>query len=164
MTITSEKLQYKFGNSFVTSKSIVYANEVVYEVVKGISELIYLVGTFNVDFEDLRTVLSKGGMAGVGVGRAHGKNRARLAAEFAISNSLLDEETVSGSGSILLNITSGLDKITFDEFMAICDVLGLNCGKDEDARVIIGSAVDELMIDDISVTIIVTGFDGVSAA
>jgi cell division protein FtsZ len=115
----------------------------------------------NVDFEDLRTVMTERGVAMMGVGHATGEARAVKAAEKAIANPLLEDISVSGARGLLVNITSGLD-FTLGEFNEVGDVIDQVAS--EDAKVIIGTSIDESMNDEIRVTVVATGLCEVAEA
>ncbi|MBF6058556.1 MULTISPECIES: cell division protein FtsZ [Thiomicrorhabdus] len=154
ITVPNDKLLKVLGRDFVLAKAFDYANEVLYGAVQGISELVTRPGMINVDFEDLRTVMGERGMAMMGVGHAKGDDRAIKAAEKAIANPLLDNIAVSGAKGLLVNITSGLD-FTLGEFNEVGDVIDQVAAPD--ARVIIGTSLDESMTEDIRVTVVATG-------
>lgn len=161
ITVPNDKLLKVLGRDFVLAKAFDYANEVLHGAVQGISELVTRPGMINVDFEDLRTVMGERGMAMMGVGHAEGEDRAIKAAEKAIANPLLEDISVSGARGLLVNITSGLD-FTLGEFNEVGDVIDQVAAAD--ARVIIGTSVDETMTDEIRVTVVATGLDAVAKA
>lgn len=154
ITVPNDKLLKVLGKDFVLAKAFDYANEVLHGAVQGISELVTRPGLINVDFEDLRTVMTERGIAMMGVGHATGEDRALKAAEKAIANPLLEDVSVSGARGLLVNITSGLD-FTLGEFNEVGEVI--NQVASEDARVIIGTSIDATMTDDIRVTVVATG-------
>lgn len=156
ITVPNDKLLKVLGRDFVLAKAFDYANEVLFGAVQGISELVTRPGMINVDFEDLRTVMGERGMAMMGVGHATGEDRAIKAAEKAIANPLLEDISVSGARGLLVNITSGLD-FTLGEFNEVGDVIDQVAAAD--ARVIIGTSVDESMTDEIRVTVVATGLE-----
>jgi len=156
ITVPNDKLLKVLGRDFVLAKAFDYANEVLFGAVQGISELVTRPGMINVDFEDLRTVMGERGMAMMGVGHATGEDRAIKAAEKAIANPLLEDISVSGARGLLVNITSGLD-FTLGEFNEVGDVIDQVAATD--ARVIIGTSVDESMTDEIRVTVVATGLE-----
>ena len=160
ITVPNDKLLKVLGRDFVLAKAFDYANEVLFGAVQGISELVTRPGMINVDFEDLRTVMGERGMAMMGVGHATGDDRAIKAAEKAIANPLLEDISVSGARGLLVNITSGLD-FTLGEFNEVGDVIDQVAA--QDARVIIGTSVDESMTDEIRVTVVATGLETVAA-
>lgn len=154
ITVPNDKLLKVLGSDFVLAKAFDYANEVLHGAVQGISELVTRPGMINVDFEDLRTVMSERGVAMMGVGHATGEDRAIKAAEKAIANPLLEDISVSGARGLLVNITSGLD-FTLGEFNEVGDVIDQVASAD--AKVIIGTSIDEAMSDEIRVTVVATG-------
>ena len=160
ITVPNDKLLKVLGRDFVLAKAFDYANEVLFGAVQGISELVTRPGMINVDFEDLRTVMGERGMAMMGVGHATGDDRAIKAAEKAIANPLLEDISVSGARGLLVNITSGLD-FTLGEFNEVGDVIDQVAA--QDARVIIGTSVDESMTDEIRVTVVATGLESATA-
>lgn len=161
ITVPNDKLLKVLGRDFVLAKAFDYANEVLHGAVQGISELVTRPGMINVDFEDLRTVMSERGMAMMGVGHATGEDRAIKAAEKAIANPLLEDISVSGARGLLVNITSGLD-FTLGEFNEVGDVIDKVAASD--AKVIIGTSIDESMQDEIRVTVVATGLEEAGAA
>jgi len=156
ITVPNDKLLKVLGRDFVLAKAFDYANEVLHGAVQGISELVTRPGMINVDFEDLRTVMSERGMAVMGVGSAKGEDRAIKAAEKAIANPLLEDISVSGARGLLVNITSGLD-FTLGEFNEVGDVIDQVAAGE--AKVIIGTSMDDTMEDEIRVTVVATGLD-----
>ncbi len=160
ITVPNDKLLKVLGRDFVLAKAFDYANEVLHGAVQGISELVTRPGMINVDFEDLRTVMGERGMAMMGVGHATGEERAIKAAQKAIANPLLEDICVSGARGLLVNITSGLD-FTLGEFNEVGDVIDAVAAPD--ARVIIGTSVDESMTDEIRVTVVATGLSEIAS-
>ncbi|VAW44355.1 Cell division protein FtsZ [hydrothermal vent metagenome] len=158
IVVPNDKLLKVLGKDFVLAKAFDYANEVLHGGVQGISELVTRPGIINVDFEDLRTVMGERGMAMMGVGYATGDERALKATQKAIANPLLEDISVSGARGLLVNITSGLD-FTLGEFNEVGDAIDLVAAPD--ARVIIGTSIDESMSDEIRVTVVATGLDQV---
>ncbi|VAW48045.1 Cell division protein FtsZ [hydrothermal vent metagenome] len=156
IVVPNDKLLKVLGKDFVLAKAFDYANEVLHGGVQGISELVTRPGIINVDFEDLRTVMGERGMAMMGVGYATGDERALKATQKAIANPLLEDISVAGAKGILVNITSGLD-FTLGEFNEVGDAIDLVAASD--ARVIIGTSIDESMNDEIRVTVVATGLN-----
>ncbi len=154
ITVPNDKLLKVLGRDFVLAKAFDYANEVLHGAVQGISELVTRPGLINVDFEDLRTVMSERGVAMMGMGYASGEDRAIKAAEQAIANPLLEDISVSGARGLLVNVTSGLE-FTLGEFNEVGDVI--NNVVAEDAKVIMGTTIDESMDGEVRVTVIATG-------
>ncbi len=161
ITVPNDKLLKVLGKDFVLAKAFDYANEVLHGAVQGITELVTCPGLINVDFEDLRTVMSERGVAMMGVGHATGEDRASKATEKAIANPLLEDIAVSGARGLLVNVTSGLD-FTLGDFNEVGDVIDKVASAD--AKVIIGTSIDETMEDEIRVTIVATGLSEVSSA
>ena len=136
------------------------ADEILLHSVKGITDLILMPGLVNLDFADVRTTMSKAGMAIMGIGMAEGENRAVEAAEKAISHPLLEDISISGAKGVLMNITCSSD-LTMEEMTEASDRIYREVG--EDAEIIWGTVVDDAMGDNMSVTVIATGI-GNSAA
>src|SRR3954469_8904651 len=132
------------------------ADEVLFQAVKGISDLITQNGIVNVDFADVKTVMNSMGRALMGTGIAKGNNRARLAAEMAVSSPLLDDISVDGATGVLINIVGGPDMRMRE--IAEAGTLVQEQG-DEDANILFGATIDETMGEAIKVTVIATGFD-----
>ena len=130
------------------------ANEVLQNAVQGIAELITRPGLINVDFADVRTVMSEMGMAMMGSGVASGQDRARIAAEAAVSSPLLEDINLSGANGILVNVTAGMD-LAIGEFQEVGDVVKQFAS--DDATVVIGTVIDPEMNDEIRVTVVATG-------
>ncbi len=154
ITIPNEKLLAVLGSDTTLIDAFQAANEVLQGAVQGIAELITTPGTMNVDFADVRTVMSEMGMAMMGSGVSSGEGRAREAAEAAISSPLLEDVNLSGANGILVNVTSDLN-LTIGEFSEIGDTIKEFAASD--ATVIIGSALDQSMKDEIRVTVVATG-------
>lgn len=130
------------------------ADEILHHSVKGITDLIMLPGLVNLDFADVRTTMSKAGMAIMGIGIATGENRAREAAEKAISHPLLEDISIAGAKGVLMNITSGSD-LTLEEMTEASDLIYEEVG--DDAEIIWGQAIDDSIGDEMRVTVIATG-------
>ena len=154
ITIPNEKLLAVLGSDTTLIDAFQAANEVLQGAVQGIAELITTPGTMNVDFADVRTVMSEMGMAMMGSGVSSGEGRAREAAEAAISSPLLEDINLSGANGILVNVTSDLN-MTIGEFSEIGDTIKEFAASD--ATVIIGSALDQSMKDEVRVTVVATG-------
>jgi cell division protein FtsZ len=154
ITIPNDKLLSVLGKTTSLLDAFKSANDVLLNAVQGIAELITKPGLINVDFADVRTVMSEMGVAMMGTGRASGEHRAREAAELAIRSPLLEDINLSGARGILVNITAGLD-LAIGEF----DEVG-NTVKEfarEDATVVVGTVIDPEMIDEMRVTVVATG-------
>jgi len=122
--------------------------------VQGIAELITRPGLINVDFADVRTVMSETGMAMMGSGTASGDDRAREAAEAAISSPLLEDINLSGAQGILVNVTAGMD-LSIGEFQEVGNVIKQFAS--DDATVVVGTVIDPEMTSQIRVTVVATG-------
>ena len=154
ITIPNEKLLSVLGKTTSLLDAFKSANDVLLNAVQGIAELITKPGLINVDFADVRTVMSEMGVAMMGTGRATGDQRAREAAELAIRSPLLEDINLSGARGILVNITAGLD-LAIGEF----DEVG-NTVKEfarDDATVVVGTVIDPDMVDEMRVTVVATG-------
>lgn len=133
------------------------ADEVLLNSVKGITDLIMSPGVVNLDFADVRTTMSKAGMALMGIGVASGENRALEAAEKAISHPLLEDVSVAGARGVLVNITA-TSNMGFDEIMEASDFILQEVG--EESEIIWGTSVDENLGDEMRITVIATGIGG----
>jgi cell division protein FtsZ len=154
ITIPNNKLLSVLGKNVTLVNAFKAANDVLRGAVQGIAELITRPGLINVDFADVRTVMSEMGMAMMGTGVASGENRARLAAEAAISSPLLEDVDMSGARGVLVNITAGLD-MSIGEFEEVGDAIKNITS--ESATVVVGTVIDPELRDEIRVTVIVTG-------
>jgi cell division protein FtsZ len=154
ITIPNNKLLSVLGKNVTLVNAFKAANDVLRGAVQGIAELITRPGLINVDFADVRTVMSEMGMAMMGTGVASGENRARLAAEAAISSPLLEDVDMSGARGVLVNITAGLD-MSIGEFEEVGDAIKSITA--EGATVVVGTVIDPELRDEIRVTVIVTG-------
>jgi len=165
ITIPNDKLLSVLGKNISLINAFKSANNVLLGAVQGIADLITRPGLINVDFADVRTVMSEMGMAMMGTGIGSGENRAREAAEAAISSPLLEDVDFSGARGVLVNITAGMD-MTIGEFEQVGDVI--KAFASENATVVVGTVIDPEMIDELRVTVVVTGLSrpnlgGVSA-
>ena len=158
ITIPNQKLHDVLGDGTSMKEAFAAANNVLLGAVKGIADLIILPGMINVDFADVRTVMSEMGSAMMGTGRANGSNRARDAAEAAIRSPLLDDIDINGARGILVNV-AGAD-LTMGEFMEVGDMVEEFAS--ENATVVVGTVIDESLGDDMMVTIVATGLDQAS--
>lgn len=154
ITIPNNKLLSVLGKNVTLLNAFKAANNVLLGAVQGIAELITRPGLINVDFADVRTVMSEMGMAMMGTGVASGENRARAAAEAAIASPLLEDIDLSGAKGILVNITAGLD-MSIGEFEEVGDAI--KAFASEDATVVVGTVIDPEMSDELRVTVVVTG-------
>ncbi len=154
ITIPNEKLLSVLGPTTTLLDAFKAANEVLQGAVQGIAELITRPGLINVDFADVRTVMSEMGMAMMGSGVATGDDRARTAAEAAISSPLLEDINLAGANGILVNVTAGMD-LGIGEFQAVGDTIKQFAS--DDATVVIGTVIDPEMSSEIRVTVVATG-------
>ena len=154
ITIPNQRVLEHMGGDATMVEAFAEANQVLQNAVQGISELITRPGMINVDFADVKTVMSKMGMAMMGSAMAIGANRAEEAAEKAISSPLLEDTDLYGAKGLLVNITAGPD-LTIGEFSKIGEMVHEFAG--EEAVVVIGSATDESMKGELRVTLVATG-------
>ena len=154
ITIPNDKLLKVLGKGTSLLDAFKAANNVLLGAVQGIAELITRPGLINVDFADVRTVMSEMGTAMMGSGRASGPDRAEEAAEQAISSPLLEDIDLSGAKGILVNITAGLD-ISIDEFETVGNAV--KAFASENATVVVGAVIDPNMQDELRVTVVATG-------
>jgi len=154
ITIPNNKLLTVLGKNVSLLGAFKAANNVLLGAVQGIAELITKPGLINVDFADVRTVMSEMGMAMMGTAEGQGENRAREAAEAAISSPLLEDVNLSGAGGVLVNITGGLD-MSIGEFEEVGEVI--KSFVSQDATVVVGTVIDPEMRDGLRVTVVVTG-------
>ena len=131
------------------------ADDVLRQGVQGVSDIITIPGMINVDFADVKAIMTNAGSAIMGIGQARGDNRALEAAEMAVSSPLL-EATIDGARGVLLNVTAGPD-ITLEEMYQAADVIA-RATDAEDAHIIMGAVIDENMLQDVRVTVLATGF------
>jgi len=156
ITVPNEKLLTVLGRDVTLLSAFKQANDVLLGAVQGIADLITRPGLINVDFADVRTVMSEMGMAMMGTGTAHGDDRAVAAAEAAINNPLLDDVNLAGACGILVNVTAGTN-LTMREFDDIGQVVHEFAS--EDATVVIGTALDPELKDDVRMTVVATGLN-----
>ena len=154
ITIPNDRLRGVASKNATMLEMFRRADEVLLHSVKGITDLIMMPGLVNLDFADVKTTMSKAGMAIMGIGSASGENRAVLAAERAISHPLLEDVSVAGAKGVLMNITSSSD-LTMEEMTEASDRIYNEVG--EEADIIWGTVVDDSLGDEIRVTLIATG-------
>src|SRR5271168_1963831 len=154
ITIPNQKLLQVLGSSTTLLDAFKAANTVLQGAVQGIAELITRPGLINVDFADVRTVMSETGMAMMGSGAAAGDERAREAAEAAISSPLLEDINLAGAQGILVNVTAGMD-LSIGEFQEVGNVIKQFAS--DDATVVVGTVIDPDMANQIRVTVVATG-------
>lgn len=154
ITIPNEKLLAVLGGETTLLDAFKSANQVLQGAVQGIAELITRPGLINVDFADVKTVMAEMGMAMIGTGTASGEDRAREAAEAAVSSPLLEDINLSGANGILVNVTAGMD-LSIGEFQEVGNTVKEFTS--DDATVVIGTVIDPDMTDRIRVTVVATG-------
>ncbi len=156
LVICNDRLRELYGNLSI-SDAFAKADNVLTTGAKGIAEIITLTGSVNVDFADVKTVMSDSGVAIMGSGHAEGNDRAIKAIESALSSPLLNDNQIKGATNILLNITSGKEEILMDEISEITDYIQDEAGSS--AEIIWGLSKDESLESKVNVTLVATGFD-----
>ena len=156
IVVPNQRLLSLGGKTLSLLEAFKKADDILYHAVKGISDLIMVPGLINLDFADVRSIMSEMGMALMGTGIARGDCRAVEAAQKAISSPLLEDNTIQGAHGILLNITGGPDMTLFEINEASSLI---QSEAHEDAHIIFGTVVDEDMGDEIRITVIATGFN-----
>jgi cell division protein FtsZ len=154
ITIPNQRLLTVSGKEMPLLDAFRKADEILYQAAKGISDLILVPGLINLDFADVKTVMSEMGMAMMGMGTASGENRAVEAAQRAISSPLLEDISIHGAKGILINITGGPD-LTLSEINEASSLIQKETY--EDANIIFGAVIDKRMNGEIRVTVIATG-------
>ena len=154
ITIPNNKLLSVLGKNISLLSAFKAANNVLYGAVQGIADLIIRPGLINVDFADVRTVMSEMGMAMMGTGVSSGESRAREAAEAAIASPLLEDIDFHGAKGVLVNITAGVD-MSIGEFEAVGEAV--KAFASESATVVVGTVIDPELKDELRVTVVVTG-------
>jgi cell division protein FtsZ len=160
ITIPNDRLLSVAGQKTTMLDAFRKADDVLLNAVQGISDLITIPGLINVDFADVRTIMSHMGRALMGTGRAVGERRALEAAQQAISSPLLEDVSITGATGILINITGGPDLTLFEVNEASTLIQE---AAHEDANIIFGSVIDANLVDEVRITVIATGFDGSAA-
>jgi len=156
ITIPNQKLLLLGDDDLTFIDACRKADEVLFQAVKGISDLITQNGIVNVDFADVKTVMSQMGRALMGTGIAKGQNRARMAAEMAVASPLLDDISVEGATGVLINVVGGPD-MKMREIQEAASLVQEQAH--EDANIIFGASIDESLGENVKVTVIATGFD-----
>jgi cell division protein FtsZ len=159
ITIPNQKLLTVLGSATTLLDAFKAANQVLQGAVQGIAELITRPGLVNVDFADVRTVMAETGMAMMGSGTGRGEGRARAAAEAAVSSPLLENIDLAGAHGILVNITAGQD-MTIGEFEEVGAIVQQFAS--DDATVVVGTAIDPDMTNELRVTVVATGLNRAS--
>lgn len=154
ITIPNNKLLSVLGKNITLLNAFKAANNVLLGAVQGIADLITRPGLINVDFADVRTVMSEMGMAMMGTGMSSGENRAREAAEAAIASPLLEDVDFTGARGVLVNITAGVD-MSIGEFEAVGEAI--KSFTSEHATVVVGTVIDPDLSEELRVTVVVTG-------
>ncbi len=154
ITIPNEKLLDVLGKEASLLEAFKAANDVLLGAVKGIADLIMNPGMINVDFADVKTVMSEMGMAMMGTGIALGEDRAREAAESAIRSPLLEDVNLQGARGILVNITAG-ENLSLGEFSEVGDTIEEFAS--DDATVVVGTVIDPALAEEMHVTVVATG-------
>ena len=154
IVIPNERIMEVMGGNVTLLEAFGKANEVLFNAVQGISELITRPGLINVDFADVRTVMAEMGMAMMGSATATGPDRARQAARGAVSSPLLEEVDIHGAKGLLVNVSAGPD-MQLDEFAQVGEIV--NEYASEDGTVVIGTVLDPEMEDELRVTMVATG-------
>jgi cell division protein FtsZ len=156
ITIPNQKLLQVLGGQTTLLEAFKRANEVLQGAVQGIAELITRPGLINVDFADVRTVMSETGLAMMGSGIGTGEHRARVAAEMAVSSPLLEDINLAGAHGILVNVTAGLD-LSIGEFEEVGNTVKQFAA--EDATVVVGTVIEPEMNGELRVTVVATGLN-----
>lgn len=155
IVIPNQRLLDVVDNSVSLLEAFKLADSILSQGVQGISDIIVMPGLINVDFADVKAVMTNAGSTLMGVGTASGENRASTAARSAIASPLLDT-SIEGARGVLFNITGGLD-MTMNEVDEAAKVI--TSSADPDAQIIFGAAIDEKLVDQVKVTVVATGFD-----
>ena len=156
ITIPNDRLRGLASKNAKMTDMFKKADEILLHSVKGITDLIMMPGLINLDFADVRTTMSKAGMAIMGIGTSNGENRAMEAAERAISHPLLEDISISGAKGVLINIASNSD-LTMEEMTEASERIYNEVG--ENAEIIWGTVIDDTLGDEMRVTVIATGID-----
>ena len=154
--VPNERLKYFSDQSITLKNAFSIADDVLRQGVQSISDLILVPGLVNLDFADVTAIMKNAGYAHMGIGKASGKDKATLAAEQAISSPLL-ETAIDGAKGVIINVTASAD-ISLEDIDTASTMISIKAS--EDANIIWGAVIDENMEDEISVTVIATGFNG----
>jgi len=160
ITIPNERLLSTVDRATSMASAFETADDVLRQAIQGISDLILVPGLINLDFADVKTIMSRMGMAIMGTGVGTGEDRARLAATAAISSPLLEDASVEGARGVIINVTGGPD-LTLAEVSDASDII--YSAAHEDANIIFGAVVDPSMEGRVKITVIATGFDRMRA-
>jgi cell division protein FtsZ len=156
ITIPNERLLATVGKGTSMSEAFANADDVLRQAIQGISDLILVPGLINLDFADVKTIMSRMGLAIMGTGIASGEGRASVAATAAVSSPLLEDASVQGARGVIINITGGPD-LTLAEVSEASEII--HSAAHEDANIIFGAVVDSQMEGKVKITVIATGFD-----
>jgi cell division protein FtsZ len=156
ITIPNERLLTTVDRTTSMSEAFATADDVLRQAIQGISDLILVPGLINLDFADVKTIMSRMGFAIMGTGIATGEDRARVAATAAVSSPLLEDASVQGARGVIINITGGPD-LTLAEVSDASEII--YGAAHEDANIIFGAVVDQKMEGKVKITVIATGFD-----
>ncbi|HOJ52874.1 MAG TPA: cell division protein FtsZ [Syntrophales bacterium] len=159
IVVPNQRLLSLGGRNLTLREAFKKADDILYHAVRGISDLVIVPGVINLDFADVRNIMSNMGLALMGTGTASGENRAVEAVQRAISSPLLEDNSIQGARGVLLNITGGPDMSLYEVNEAASMV---QSEVHEDANIIFGTVIDENMGDEIRITVIATGFDETS--
>ena len=155
IVILNEKLEEVLGDDVSMEEAFMAADNVLKNAVAGISEIINVPGLINVDFQDVRTVMSEQGMAMMGSASANGIDRARIAAEAAVASPLLEGGNLSGARGVVVNITANKSSLKLRETKEVMNTIRSFAA--DDATIIFGAVYDDVMADDLRVTVVATG-------
>jgi cell division protein FtsZ len=161
ITIPNERLLSIIDRETSLSDAFAMADDVLRQAIQGISDLILVPGLINLDFADVKTIMSGMGVAMMGTGIAEGENRAMLAAQRAISSPLLEDGSVNGARGVIINVTGGPDLSLMEVNEASCVIQE---AAHEDANIIFGAVIDPTLAGKVKITVIATGFDRAGAA
>ncbi len=161
IAIPNERLLSTVAKTTSMSEAFATADDVLRQAIQGISDLILVPGLINLDFADVKTIMSRMGMAIMGTGIATGQDRAKVAATAAISSPLLEDASVQGARGVIINVTGGAD-LTLAEVSEASDII--YSAAHEEANIIFGAVVDQKMEGQVKITVIATGFDHTRAA
>jgi len=159
IVVPNQRLLSLGGKNITLKEAFKKADDILYHAVRGISDLIIIPGLINLDFADVKNVMSNMGLALMGTGIASGDNRAVEAVQRAISSPLLEDNSIQGARGVLLNITGGSDMSLYEVNEASTLI---QAEVDESANIIFGMVIDESMGNDIRITVIATGFEDAS--
>ena len=154
--IKNQRLMSICSRDTTLDEAFIKADEVLLQATRGIADLITIPGMINLDFMDVKTIITEGGDAMMGIGAHQGENRALEAAKKAIKSPLLEDVSIHGAKGVLINITSGSD-LTLFEVNEATSIVHEAAGKE--ANIIFGTVIDDNLVDEIRVTVIATGFN-----